>query len=501
MTRTTRPGHAGGSTRQKHPRVQHFRKSRRRPHPPPCSWASLLAAAPTAIIVLDARDRGGSSPAIAMFGSPAPSTPAAGGGLFGTPGAFPARPPRRPPPRRILPARRRGLHPARSDPTRAAPTAPFAPRVSRSPAPAAGGFGTPSFGAPAGGGFGTPRRPRPRAAGPFGAPAASTPGGFGAAPATPARRPRRSRGGGGLFGSAAPAPAAAGSSEPAPAAGGGGLSEEPPRRRRRRGRRRAFGSAAPATGGGGLFGSAAPAPASTPAGGGLFGSAAPATGGGGLFGSAAPAPASTPAGGGLFGSAAPATGGGGLFGSAAPATGGGGLFGGASAPATGGGLSAARRRRLRAAVCSGRPPRRRRDAFFGGAAAPGGGLFGPSSAVAGGGALQPLGGGVLNGASGPLGVAQPAPSFLTTADGHPVKHFTQWNELAPAAQQNLEALEKKIVAAREESTLLEDVARLRGESRGRAEVPSGGEALRRELERRARRVGRVAPGRDAAVER
>ena len=113
-------------------------------------------------------------------------------------------------------------------------------------------------------------------------------------------------------------------------------------------------------------------------------------------------------------------------------------------------------------------------------------MFGPSSAVAGGGALQPLGGGVLNGASGPLGVAQPAPSFLTTADGHPVKHFTQWNELAPAAQQNLEALEKKIVAAREESTLLEDVARLRGESRGRAEVPSGGEALRRELERRAR---------------
>ena len=151
------------------------------------------------------------------------------------------------------------------------------------------------------------------------------------------------------------------------------------------------------------------------------------------------------------------------------------MFGGASAPATGGGLFGPS-----SAATPGTP------SLFGGAAAPGGGLFGPSSAVAGGGALQPLGGGVLNGASGPLGVAQPAPSFLTTADGHPVKHFTQWNELAPAAQQNLEALEKKIVAAREESTLLEDVARLRGESRGRAEVPSGGEALRRELERRAR---------------
>ena len=216
MTRTTRPGHAGGSTRQKHPRVQHFRKSRRRPHPPPCSWASLLAAAPTAIIVLDARDRGGSSPAIAMFGSPAPSTPAAGGGLFGTPGAFPSPrvPPEAAPPHPAessfpRAASRVSPHPlARSDLTRAAPPPPFAPRVSRSPAPAAGGFGTPSFGAPAGGDSDAPGPAR--AAGGPARPQRPRPEGRRGARDARLRLPAAPAAGGGLFGSAAPAPAAGG---------------------------------------------------------------------------------------------------------------------------------------------------------------------------------------------------------------------------------------------------------------------------------------------------
>ena len=291
------------------------------------------------------------------------------------------------------------------------------------------------FGSPAPGGFGASPAP---AAGGFG---------FGASPSpAPAA-------GGGLFGGAASSPAAGGG-----LFGGGNLGAAATP---------TFGAAAPATGGGGLFG-AASSPA--PAGGGLFGAASsPAPAGGGLFG-AASSPA--PAGGGLFG-AAPATGGSGLFGGAAgsgpavsfgspaPAAGGGGLFG-ASAPAAGGG------------------------GLFGAAPASTGGLFGaaPASTPAlGGGGL--FGGQQLTGQQpGQLAAPQPQGGMLATVDGQPVKHFTQWGELAPHSQQQLQALEAKIVAAREDSKTLDGVSRLQGE--GVWGGAGGGAARRRELERAAK---------------
>ena len=169
-----------------------------------------------------------------------------------------------------------------------APSAPFG-----SPAPAFGSSGpTPSpFGAPAPsgfGGFGAPA-PAPTGFGGFGAPAPAPSGfgGFGApAPAfgsstaspfgAPAPAPS-----GGLFGAPAPAPSAS-----------------------------PFGAPAPA--GGGLFGAPAPAPAFGAASSGPFGAPAPAPTSAFSFGAPAPAPAPT---GGLFGAPAPAPAGG-LFGSA-----------------------------------------------------------------------------------------------------------------------------------------------------------------------------------------
>ena len=406
-----------------------------------------------------------------MFGSPAPTTPAPGGGLFGAPaGACPLPPPPLFFPRicgssRLLPSRspltaltRAFLLALQLPAADSEPPPPL--RVDSNPAPAGGGLFGASTPAPAAGGFGAPASTPAAGGGLFGGSApASTPA-FGAPAAAPAT-------GGGLFGAAAPAstPAAGGglfgAAAPAstPAIGGG-----------------LFGASTPATSGGGLFG--ASAPASTPAaGGGLFGASAPATAGG-LFGASAPATggglfgASTPAaGGGLFGASAPATAGG-LFGASAPATGGGGLFG-ASAPATGGG------------------------GLFG-ASAPatgGGGLFGASTPAAGGGlfgASTPATGGGLFGAPAPaagalvpaggLAGAQPAGSVLSTTDGQPVKHFTQWGELAPASQENLRALETRIVETREDSKLLDGVARLR-------EGPNGAGAKRRaELERSVSRA-------------
>ena len=352
------------------------------------------------------------------------------------------------------------------------------PRVPSRVAATGGGFGTP---APAAGGFGTPA---PAGGGLFGA---STPapaaGGFGAPASTPAA-------GGGLFGGSAPASTPAFGAPAAAPATGGGL----------------FGAAAPAStpaAGGGLFGAAAPA--STPAiGGGLFGASTPATSGGGLFG--ASAPASTPAaGGGLFGASAPATAGG-LFGASAPATGGG-LFG-ASTPAAGGGLFGASAPATAGGLFGASAPATGGGGLFGasapatgglfGASAPatgGGGLFGASTPAAGGGlfgASTPATGGGLFGAPAPaagalvpaggLAGAQPAGSVLSTTDGQPVKHFTQWGELAPASQENLRALETRIVETREDSKLLDGVARLR-------EGPNGAGAKRRaELERSVSRA-------------
>ena len=74
--------------------------------------------------------------------------------------------------------------------------------------------------------------------------------------------------------------------------------------------------------------------------------------------------------------------------------------------------------------------------------------------------------------------------MLATVDGQPVKHFTQWGELAPHSQQQLQALEAKIVAAREDSKTLDGVSRLQGE--GVWGGAGGGAARRRELERAAK---------------
>ena len=218
-----------------------------------------------------------------------------------------------------------------------------------------------------------------------------------------------------------------------------------------------FGGASQPAAGGGLFGGAAQPAAG---GGGLFGASQPAAGGG-LFGASQPA-----AGGGLFGGASqPAAGGGGLFGASQPAAGGG-LFGGASQPAGGGGL-------------------------FGGAAQPGAGLFA--------GAGQP---------GNSLALAQPHGSFLSTTNGQPVRHYTQWGELTPQSQQQLKQLEAMIIASREDSKLLDGVERLaeyqpvkkgtgkKGEAAARPSpgtTTNGkltkGEIQRRELERAAKATG------------
>ena len=228
-----------------------------------------------------------------------------------------------------------------------------------------------------------------------------------------------------------------------------------------------FGASQPAAGGG-LFGASQPA-----AGGGLFGASQPAAGGG-LFGASQPA-----AGGGLFGASQPA--GGGLFGSAAPSTGGG-LFGAASTPglSTGGGLFGA----------SSQPA----------AAATGGGLFGAPAPALG-------GGGLFGGQPGnALALAQPQASFLSTTNGQPVRHYTQWGELTPQSQQQLKQLEAMIIAAREDSKLLDGVERLAeyqpprkgssavGNKKGEVARPSPGangkltkgEIQRRDLERAAK---------------
>ena len=350
------------------------------------------------------------------------------------------------------------------------------PRVPSRVAATGGGFGTP---APAAGGFGTPA---PAGGGLFGA---STPapaaGGFGAPASTPAA-------GGGLFGGSAPASTPAFGAPAAAPATSGGLSAPPPRRPRQR--RAAVCSAPPpprprqpsavdysarqrprraAC-------SARPRPRPPRRRAAVCSARRPPRrravcsarrrprraavcwrvhpgGGGRRFIRRRPRPrrraacsarrpprraaedysASAPATGGLFGASAPATGGGGLFGASTPAAGGG-LFG-ASTPATGGGLF--------------------------GRAGPGGGRARPRRRLAG---------------------AQPAGSVLSTTDGQPVKHFTQWGELAPASQENLRALETRIVETREDSKLLDGVARLR-------EGPNGAGAKRRaELERSVSRA-------------
>ena len=193
-----------------------------------------------------------------------------------------------------------------------------------------------------------------------------------------------------------------------------------------------------------------------------------------MFGASQPA-----AGGGLFGASQPA--GGGLFGSAAPSTGGG-LFGAASTPglSTGGGLFGA----------SSQPA----------AAATGGGLFGAPAPALG-------GGGLFGGQPGnALALAQPQASFLSTTNGQPVRHYTQWGELTPQSQQQLKQLEAMIIAAREDSKLLDGVERLAeyqpprkgssavGNKKGEVARPSPGangkltkgEIQRRDLERAAK---------------
>ena len=186
-----------------------------------------------------------------------------------------------------------------------------------------------------------------------------------------------------------------------------------------------------------------------------------------MFGASQPA-----AGGGLFGASQPAAGGG-LFGASQPAAGGG-LFG-ASAPAAGGGL-------------------------FGASQPAGGGLFGASSAPS-------TGGGLFGGQPGnALALAQPQASFLSTTNGQPVRHYTQWGELTPQSQQQLKQLEAMIIAAREDSKLLDGVERLAeyqppkkgssavGNKKGEVARPSPGangkltkgDIQRRDLEREAK---------------
>ena len=269
------------------------------------------------------------------------------------------------------------------------------------------------------------------------APATPAFGGFGAAASTPAATP-------GLFGAAAAATPGFGTTQPAATPGGSGL----------------FGASAagstPAAGGaGGLFGAASPAPAAAAGAGGLFGaSAAASSPAGGLsFGGGLGAPSAATTTPSLFGAASAGAGaGGGLFGAS---TGGGGLFG-----ASTGGVAA-------------------------GTTTPGlgGGGFG-SSLFGGGAANQPAGGG-----GNQLALVGQQPSaagpVLSTIDGQPVKHYTQWNELSPQSQQYLLQLEKIIVEHREDSKLLDGVARLR-------EHPDApGQKERRELERDVLRASRA----------
>ena len=130
----------------------------------------------------------------------------------------------------------------------------------------------------------------------------------------------------------------------------------------------------------------------------------------------------------------------------------------------------------------------------------GGGLFGASSAPS-------TGGGLFGGQPGnALALAQPQASFLSTTNGQPVRHYTQWCELTPQSQQQLKQLEAMIIAAREDSKLLDGVERLAstkppkkgssavGNKKGEVARPSPGangkltkgDIQRRDLEREAK---------------
>ena len=50
--------------------------------------------------------------------------------------------------------------------------------------------------------------------------------------------------------------------------------------------------------------------------------------------------------------------------------------------------------------------------------------------------------------AGRVSLAQPQASFLSTTNGQPVRHYTQWGELTPQSQQQLKQLEAMIMAAR-----------------------------------------------------
>jgi uncharacterized coiled-coil protein SlyX len=107
-----------------------------------------------------------------------------------------------------------------------------------------------------------------------------------------------------------------------------------------------------------------------------------------------------------------------------------------------------------------------------------------------------------------LALAQPHGSFLSTTNGQPVRHYTQWGELTPQSQQQLKQLEAMIIASREDSKLLDGVERLaeyqpvkkgtgkKGEAAARPSpgtTTNGkltkGEIQRRELERAAKATG------------
>ena len=107
-----------------------------------------------------------------------------------------------------------------------------------------------------------------------------------------------------------------------------------------------------------------------------------------------------------------------------------------------------------------------------------------------------------------MALAQPHGSFLSTTNGQPVRHYTQWGELTPQSQQQLKQLEAMIIASREDSKLLDGVERLaeyqpvkkgtgkKGEAAARPSpgtTTNGkltkGEIQRRELERAAKATG------------
>uniref|UniRef100_A0A1D1ZP73 Nucleoporin Nup54 alpha-helical domain-containing protein n=1 Tax=Auxenochlorella protothecoides TaxID=3075 RepID=A0A1D1ZP73_AUXPR len=111
------------------------------------------------------------------------------------------------------------------------------------------------------------------------------------------------------------------------------------------------------------------------------------------------------------------------------------------------------------------------------ASAFGGGLFGGAST-----AVTPFGGGPN------AQQAQQAATSLLTTDGRPLGHNTKWDDISPAAQNQLLELEKFIVRLREDCAVLDADERLSNPAAAKQRLPETSAALEQDIAALASRI-------------